>query len=334
MTMNSNSAPASATERLTWELIIPFLRPLETLLRDPDVTDIVRNGDSRVFVEKAGRMQDVPGIQIPEKSLEAALRNIARLLGDDLNEERPILDARLPDQSRLCAILAPVSLGGITLAIRKFQNKRYNVQELVRVGTLPDDVLAHLRSALRERRNVLIAGSTGAGKTTLMNALLALVDDEERLVVIEDTAELELTKPNVVRLEARREQPDLPPVSIRALVHAALRLRPDRILLGEVRAHEAFDLLQAMNTGHEGTLATIHANDARSALSRFATCVMMAGIDLPYYVVREQIAASLHLVVHLKRTGGGKRVANEVVRVLGYNAATNQFDLETLYAHA
>lgn len=314
-----------------WELITPFLRPIEPFLWDPDVTDILLNGSGRIFVEKAGVLSEAIGVTIPERSLRVAVRNIARTLGDDVGEECPLLDARLPDGSRLAAVLSPCSVDGTTVAIRKFQSKRYDVSELVRVGTLPEPVLAILRTAVAERRNLLIAGGTGAGKTTLLNALAALIADAERIIVIEDTAEIHLDKPNVVRLEARRGQPDLPAVTIRDLVRASLRLRPDRILIGEVRGAEAFDHLQAINTGHAGTLATTHADSARQALSRLATCVMMAGVDIPFYVVREQIGDGLHLIVHLERRSGGRRVT-EVLRLHGYHAPENRFELETLYA--
>lgn len=316
-----------------WELIVPFLRPVEPFLADPEVTDILLKGSGPTFVEKAGLMTEVPGVSIPERSLVVAIRNIARGLGDDVNEECPILDAHLPDGSRLAGVLAPCSLGGTTVAIRKFQNARYSAEELVRVGTLPTAVLALLQAAIHDHRNVLIAGGTGAGKTTLLNALTALIPADERLLIIEDTAEIQVHQPNVVRLEARREQPGLPAVTIRALLKASLRLRPDRILVGEVRGPEAFDLLQALNTGHAGTLATTHADSARLALSRFATCVMTAGVELPYSVVREQIGESLHLVVHLARKAGQRHVT-EVVRVSGYDVRENRFELETLYARA
>src|SRR2546426_1667837 len=272
------STPTVGTAEAAWGRIIPFLRPIEPLIRDPEISDILVNGDRAVFFEKNGRLEPLAGVTLREQSLQAAARNIARALGAEISEENPILDSRLPDGSRVAIILSPVSVAGTTLTIRKFQNKRYNAEELVRVGTLSSDLLIVLRQAVRNRQNVLISGGTGTGKSTLLNALAAFIPDGERVVVIEDTSEIQIEKANLVRLEARIEQPDLSPVTIRNLLRATLRLRPDRILLGEVRGPEAFDLLQAMNTGHQGTLSTIHANSGAETLTRLATCVVMSGV--------------------------------------------------------
>ena len=318
------------TAEAAWGRIIPFLRPIEPLIRDPEISDILINGDQAVFFEKDGHLEPLVGVTLLEPSLQVAARNIARSLGDEISEESPILDSRLPDGSRVTIVLSCVSVGGTIIAIRKFQNKRYNGEELVRVGTLPAHVLEHLAVAIARRYNIMIAGGTGAGKTTLMNALAALIPEEERLIVIEDTSEVQVAHPNLVRLEARREQPNLPGVTIRNLLKAALRLRPDRILLGEVRGSEAFDLLQALNTGHSGPLSTTHADSARETLARFVTCVMMAGVDLPYHVVRAQIGEGLDLVVHLERRAG-KRQVTEVLRVHGYDPVQDRFELESVY---
>jgi pilus assembly protein CpaF len=315
----------------TWARIIPFLRPIAPFLRDPEVSDIMVNGERGVFIEKDGRIEPVPGIVIREQALQVAARNIARALGDEVGESRPILDSRLPDGSRVAVVLAPVAVSGTTLTIRKFQTRRYNAQELVRTGTLTMEVLNSLRNAVLARQNILISGGTGTGKTTLLNALAAFIPEDQRLVVIEDTSEIELDKPNLVRLEARKEQPELPAVTIRDLLKATLRLRPDRILLGEVRSGEAFDLLQALNTGHAGSLSTIHANSAAESLTRFATCVMMSGIELPHHAIRSNIADALQLVVHLDRTDG-KRYVTEAIRIKGYAPREDQYELETIYA--
>src|SRR5882672_676544 len=192
---------------MSWDVIIPFLRPIEPLLCDPEVSDILVNGSARVFAEKAGRLEEVSGVTIGEKSLQVAIRNIARMMGDDISEEKPLLDARLPDGSRVAAVFPPCSVGGTTLAIRKFQTRRYHAEELVRVGTLTPEALAALKSAVWNRQNILISGGTGTGKTTLLNALAGFVPEGERVVVIEDTSEIQVDKPNVVRLEARRDQP-------------------------------------------------------------------------------------------------------------------------------
>ncbi len=315
---------------MSWELISPFLRPIEPFLRDPDVTDILVNGP-RVFVERDGCLSEVPGVTIPEKTLQVAIRNIARVLGDDVSEDRPLLDARLPDGSRVAAVFPPCSVGGTSLAIRKFRQESWDAEDLVRLGTLPATVLAVLRRAVAERQSILISGSTGAGKTTVLNALAGFVGDEERVVVIEDTAEIRLAKPNVVRLEAWREQPGLAAVTLRDLLRATLRLRPDRILLGEVRGAEAFELLQALNTGHRGTLSTIHANSAAESLERLATCVLMSDVLLPPENLARQIGHGLGLLVHLERRDG-RRLVNEVVRVHGFDVPAHRYHLETLYA--
>jgi pilus assembly protein CpaF len=316
---------------MSWELILPFLKPIEALLRDPDVSDVLVNGSSAVFAERAGRLALVPDVVIAEKLLQVAIRNIERMLGDDISEEKPILDARLPDGSRVAAVFSPCSVSGTTLAIRKFQSRRFTADELVRAAMMPASVLERLHEAIDERQNMLIAGETGAGKTTLLNALAGRIPDEERVIVLEDVSELQIDKPNLVRLETRREQPGLPAVSMRELLRATLRLRPDRIVVGEIRGGEAFDLLQALNTGHTGTLSTTHANSAEHALSRFTTCVLQSDVSLPYAALRREIADSLHLVVHLARRGG-TRVVTEVASITRYDAEADRYALDVLYA--
>ena len=315
---------------MCWDVIIPFLRPIEGLILDPDISDILVNGPDQVFVEKFGNLSRVAGVTLTEKSLQVAVRNIARSLGNDISEEKPILDARLPDGSRVAAVFPPCSVNGTSIAIRKFQSKLYGPEDLVRIGTLTPELLLQLQTAVEIHQNILISGGTGTGKTTLLNALSNFIGGEERLVVIEDTSEIQIEKDNLVRLEARRPQTNLPEVSIRDLLKATLRLRPDRIILGEVRGGEAFDLLQALNTGHSGSLSTIHASSAAEAMSRFAICVAMAGIDLPYRVIRQNIAESLNMVIQLKRVTG-KRTVSEVLRIKGYVPAEDYYEFETLY---
>jgi pilus assembly protein CpaF len=315
---------------MSWEVIIPFLRPIENLIRDPDISDILVNGPDQVFVEKFGEMNAVPGVTLSEKSLQVAIRNIARALGDDISEERPILDARLPDGSRVTAVFPPCSVKGTTIAIRKFQSRLYGPQDLVRIGTLTAELLLQLQTAIEQHKNILIAGGTGTGKTTLLNALSNFVGEEERLVIIEDTSEIQIEKKNMVRLEARREQPGRPAVSIRELLRTTLRLRPDRIILGEVRGGEAFDLFQALTSGHSGSLSTIHANSAAQAISRFSTCVLMSGIDLPYKVIRKNIGDVLDMVIYLKRAPR-KRAVAQVLKVKAYVQAEDYYEFETLY---
>ena len=315
---------------MSFEVILPFLRPIEPLILDPQVTEIMVNGSGHIFIERHGRLEVVEGVTVKEKSLQVAIRNIARALGDDISEDKPLLDSRLPDGSRVAAVFPPCSLGGTTLTIRKFQSRLYTVHELIRLGTLTPLALQEIRHAMEARENVLISGGTGTGKTTVLNALADLLPSEDRVILIEDTAELQLDKPNLVRFEARREQPNVPAVTIRDLLKATLRHRPDRIIVGEVRGGEAFDLLQALNTGHSGTLSTIHANSAPQALARFTSCVLQSGVELPYAAIRHHIADSIHLLLHLERDRG-RRLVNEVVRVRGYDSEHDRYLTETRY---
>ncbi len=315
---------------MSWDIILPFLRPIEALIRDPGISDILVNGSGGIFVEEQGEMRHVPGVRIPDRSLQVALRNIARALGDDINEEKPLLDARLPDGSRVAAVLPPCAVGGAVLAIRKFHGQRYTPEELVRVGSLAPEALKVMRAAVEVRKNILISGGTGTGKTTLLNALASFIPENERIVIIEDVSEIQIAHPNLVRLEARREQPGLAAVTIRDLLRTTLRLRPDRILLGEVRGGEAFDLLQALNTGHAGSLSTLHANSAGQALARFTTCVLQSGVELPYRAVRSNIGEALELLVHIERRPG-RRFVRQVLSVTGYDAALDRYQLESVY---
>lgn len=316
---------------MSFAIILPFLRPIEKLILDEAISEVMVNPDGRVFVEVEGKVVEVEGVRLDKKHLEVAVRNIARRLGDDISEEKPILDSRLPDGSRVAAVYAPCSVGGTTLTIRKFHNRWFSIQELVRMGSLDDAVSKVVLSAIEERRNILISGGTGTGKTTLLNALANQIPDEERIFVIEDTAEIQLSKPNLVRFEARGPREGLEEVTIRQLVKASLRHRPDRILVGEVRGGEAFDLLQALNTGHSGSVSTIHANSATQALSRLALCVLQSGVELPFPAIRGSIAESIDLLVHIERRGG-KRSVTEVVAVDGFSFHADAYELRTLFS--
>jgi len=312
---------------MSFDLILPFLRPIAHLIRDPDVSEIMVNGSQRVYVERDGVLSHAEGVTLDERSLQVAIKNIARILGDDVSEENPILDARLPDGSRVAAVFPPCSLGGTTLTIRKFQSRLWTCRELIRVGMITEDLVSLVRIALASGDNVLISGGTGTGKTTLLNALATLVPEADRIVLIEDTAELTVAHPNLVRFEARRAQPDAPAVTVRDLLKATLRHRPDRIIVGEVRGGEAFDLLQTLNTGHSGSLSTIHANSADQALARFASCVLQSGVELPYQAIRRLISESIDLVLHVERRRGIRSVT-QIVCVTGYDPARDVYDLE------
>ncbi len=315
---------------MSFDIILPFLRPIAHLIEDPSVSEIMVNGSRRVFIERDGIVGEATDVRIDERNLRVAVKNIARALGDDVSEEKPILDSRLPDGSRVAAILPPCSLGGTTFTIRKFQTRFFTADELVRIGTMTPEVLATVEAAIARDQNILISGGTSTGKTTLLNALAAFLPVNDRVVLIEDTAELQIDRPNLVRFEARREQAGLPAVTIRELLRATLRHRPDRIVVGEVRGGEAFDLLQALNTGHAGSLSTIHANSAEQALARFASCVVQSGIELPYQAVRYQIADAIDVVLHLERNRG-TRVVEEVIAVGRYEAERDRYDTDVLH---
>jgi len=315
---------------MSFEVILPFLRPIEHLIRDGEISEIMVNGSGRIFIERHGELLAISDAAIPEKSLQVAVRNIARTLGDEVNDDMPLLDARLPDGSRVAAAIPPCSRRGTTLTIRKFQSRRFTPEELVRIGTVPQPVMDHLREAVGQRQNLLISGGTGSGKTTMLNALASFIDPEERVVLIEDTSEIQISLENLVEFEARRERPDQRAVTIRDLLRATLRHRPDRIILGEVRGGEAFDLLQALNTGHSGTLSTIHANSAEQSVTRFISCVLQSGIELPYRAIRSNIGDAVQLLLHIERRSGRRYVA-QLLRLIRYDAGQDKYDFESVY---
>jgi pilus assembly protein CpaF len=317
------------------ERIMPFLRPIEDLLQDPTITEVMVNrGGRQVFIERNGELQPVADRTLELRNLTVAIKNIARACGDEISEAQPALDARLEDGSRVAAMFPPCSVDGPTLTVRKF-TRHYTLNELVAGGTLSRELAELLTTAVAERRNMLISGGTGTGKTTLLNALAATIDPRDRIVLIEETSEILIEKPNLVRFEARREQQPLgqeapmPAITIAALLRATLRHRPDRILVGEVRGGEAFDLLQALNTGHQGAISTIHANSASQALARLAHCVLTANVGLPHHSTREAIALAIDLVIHIDRKAG-RRVVTEALKVSGYDGRTDQFEIERL----
>ena len=310
---------------LGFETILPFLRPIEHLIMDDTVSEVMVNGANCVFIERAGVLQEVPDLKLSEKSLMIAVKNIARRLGDDISEQKPILDSRLPDGSRVAAVIPPCSIHGVALTIRKFNSRHFTMEDLVRQGSCDEALALRLKTYVEDRQNILISGGTGTGKTTLLNALGKLLSDDDRILLIEDTSEIQLHKPNLVRFEARQAQSGLPAVTIRDLLKASLRHRPDRIILGEIRGGEAFDLLQLLNTGHSGTLSTVHASSAQQAISRFTSCVLQSGVELPYRAIKANIGDSLNIIIQLERRPG-RRFVSDVIQIKKYNPNTDEFE--------
>ena len=308
----------------------PFLPGLETLLEDPEVSELMINGPGNVWIERGGRLEPHEAPALTAAWLHRAAIHIARPLGLD-PAARPILDARLEDGSRV-AICTPPASPEVAITIRRFGGRAFSAEDLVRMGSLPETVLGAARSALLARRNILVSGGTGSGKTTLLNALIELLPEDERIVAIEDTLELRIERANCLRFEAGAVGTETP-VSIRDLVRHALRHRPDHIVVGEVRGGEAADLLQALNTGHGGSLTTIHANNARSALSRLASCAMQAEGALPWEVTCRGVVDGIALVLHTTRQRG-RRFVEEALEVRGYDAAKGRWIAEPIWSGA
>ena len=307
------------------DLLKPFLPGLEAALDDPDVSEIMINGPGNVWLEGHGRLRQIPAPALDAAALERAAIHIARPLGLD-PATTPILDARLDDGSRV-AICVPPASPHVAITVRRFGTRSFSAAQLVAQGALPEHIRAAAEKTLHTRRNILVSGGTGSGKTTLLNALIALIPDDERIVAIEDTLELRIDSPNCVRFEARGVREGA--VTIRDLVKHALRHRPDHIVVGEVRGGEAADLLQALNTGHGGSLTTVHANNAESALSRLASCAMQGGGNLPWDVTCRGVVDGIAMVIHMTRADG-RRVVEEAAMVKGYDAGRNAWDMQRL----
>jgi pilus assembly protein CpaF len=300
------------------------LGPLEVLLADPAVEEVMVNGPGRVFVERGGRIEATEVEFADEEELRNAIERILAPLGRRVDELSPMVDARLADGSRVNVVIPPLAIDGPAVSIRRFGARRPGPSELVALGTLSAGQRQLLETAVARRRSVLVSGGTGSGKTTLLNALSSFIGPGERVVTIEDAAELRLQQPHVVRLESRPAGVEgRGEVTIRDLLRNALRMRPDRIVIGEVRGPEALDLLTALNTGHDGALSTVHANSPADALSRLETLALMAGVGLPHAAVAEQVQRGIDLVVHLERRADGARLVTdiaEVVRAAGTTA--------------
>ena len=317
-----DSTPLSAADRqrLIVETIDDILGygPIQPLLQDRSVTEVMCNGPEMVYVEREGRLSLTDVTFLDEGHLRRTIEKIVGQVGRRIDEASPYVDARLPDGSRVNAVIPPVSIDGPMLTIRKFAPEAYGGEDLVSFGTWSPRAHSFLSACVTGRTNVLVSGGTGAGKTTTLNVLSSFIPKEERIVTIEDSAELQLDQPHVIRLEYR------PPniegrgeIAIRDLVRNSLRMRPDRIVVGEVRGGEALDMLQAMNTGHDGSISTIHANSPRDAIARLETMVLMAGVELPVRAIREQIASGIQFIVHQTRFKDGSRKVTHVTEVTG-----------------
>jgi len=290
--------------------------PLERLLSDETISEVMVNGCSSIWIERNGRLSETPLRFSDDSQLRRIITKMVGQIGRRIDESSPMVDARLPDGSRVNAIIPPLSLSGPLLTIRRFAKERFDLEELIKLDTLSADAARFLCDSIQADLNILVSGGTGSGKTTMLNALSAAIPDTDRIVTIEDAAELQLKQRHVVRLESRPKNIEGEgEVSIRDLVRNALRMRPDRIIVGEVRGAEALDMLQAMNTGHEGSLSTIHANSPRDALNRLETMVLMAGYELPVKAIRQHVTAALDLIIQLDRLDDGSRHVTQITEV-------------------
>jgi pilus assembly protein CpaF len=297
--------------------------PLTELLYDDSISEVMVNGPDQVYIERKGQLSLSDVRFANEEQLIQLIREIAAFVGRRIDNDSPMVDCRLPDGSRVNAIIPPLALDGSSLTIRKFSRDPYTVQDLIGFGTLTAEAAAFLEACVKAHFNVLVAGGTGSGKTTTLNVLSSFIPDTERVVTIEDAAELQLRQPHKVRLESRPARIDgTGRISIRDLVVNALRMRPDRIVIGECRSGEALDMLQAMNTGHDGSLTTIHANTPRDTLARLETLVLMSGVELPQRAIREQIASAIHLIVQQSRIRDGSRRITNITEVIGREGDT------------
>jgi pilus assembly protein CpaF len=300
------------------QALLGFLAPIAAFLHDDSVSEVMINGHDEIYVERGGRLERTAARFDSPHALEAAVRNIAQYVGKTVGPEQPVLDARLPDGSRVCAVLPPASRHGISVSIRRFPKERLTVEQLVRYGALTPAGRDFLDLCVRVKRNIVVGGGTGSGKTSLLNALSSFVPAAERIVVIEDSSEVRLQQPHAVYLEAR--PPDAKgrgAVPIRELLRATLRLRPDRIVVGECRGGEALDLIQAMTSGHGGSLSTVHATWPHDTLHRLETLCLMSDVELPLVALRQQVASAVNVIVQTSRLNDGSRAVTHIAECVG-----------------
>ena len=308
------------------------LGPLEDLLRDPDVTEVMVNNKDQIYVERHGKIELTNKKFISNGQVRAVIERIVAPLGRRIDESVPMVDARLPDGSRVNAIIPPLSLKGPTLTIRKFSRERYTMEDLVNFGTLNNNMVMFLKACVLLRKNMIISGGTGSGKTTLLNALSQSIPEQERIVTIEDAAEMKLRQTHWISLESRMPNVEgKGGITIRDLFRNSLRMRPDRIIIGECRGNETPDMLQAMNTGHDGSLTTIHANSTHHVLARLDTMVLMSGVELPMRAIREQITGAMHVIIHTARLSDGSRKAMCITEILGLKENSEEIEMKDIF---
>lgn len=313
------------------QTLLGFLTPIRPFLEDPSVSEVMINGPDEIFIERGGRLERVDARFPSREALEAAVRNLAQFVGRHVDAERPILEGRLPDGSRVEAILPPVSPDGPSVAIRRFFRETLTIRKLISFGSLTDDAAQLLHAVVACKQNVIVAGGTGSGKTSLLNVLSSFAGDGERIVVIEDSRELQLQKPHVVQLEARPPDPrGRGAVTIRDLFRATLRMRPDRIVVGEIRGGEALDLVQAMTSGHGGCLSTVHATYPIDTMNRLETMALMSDVELPLHALRAQVGSAIDIIVQTSRLQDGSRCVTHITQVVGYDPDRG-YQLENLF---
>ncbi len=296
----------------------PFLEPINEFLEADNISEIMINGHDKIYLEIGGKIVKTDKHFSSEKALLAAIKNIGRTLGKELNDQSPRLDARLDDGSRVAAVIPPCAMTGTYVSIRKFSKKALGIQDLINFGAITEQAVRFMKLVVEMKKNILVSGGTGSGKTTLLNIVSTLIPHDERILVIEDTAELQLQQEHCLRMEAKpADKKGRGEVTIRDLLHSSLRMRPDRIIIGEIRGGEAFDLLQAMNTGHGGSMSTIHANSPVDSLSRLENTTLQSGIELPLKAIRDQISSAINIVVQTARFEDGSRKISHINEVLG-----------------
>jgi pilus assembly protein CpaF len=314
------------------ETLLQFFGPIRPFLEDPSVSEVMINGPDLIFIERKGRIEKTDARFANREALMAALRNAAQFVGKSVDPERPILEGHLPDGSRIEAVIPPAAPDGPHVAIRRFFKETLTVARLVGFGALTNDCADALRALVASKLNVVVAGGTGSGKTSMLNALSSYIPEEERVVVIEDSRELQLQRQHVVQLEARPPDPKgRGQVSVRDLFRATLRMRPDRIVVGEIRGGEALDLIQAMTSGHGGCLTTLHATYPRDTLSRLETMAMMSDVQMPLHAMRIQLASAVNLIVQVSRFQDGSRKVSHVTEVLGFDVAKGEYITQDVF---